>query len=137
MSWTETTREQYRRDGLRYASDTTDEEWKVLAPLMAKPCRVGRPREVDLRMVVNAVLYILATGCQWRAVPKDFPPRSTIQYYFYGATGESGIGSIVCSSNVFAGRRDVSPLPRAASSIAKAFRPRKVAVRVGLIWPRR
>jgi putative transposase len=83
MSWTEITREQYRRDGLRYASDTTDEEWKVLAELMPKPRRVGRPREVDLRSVVNAILYILATGCQWRAMPKDFPPRSTVQYYFY------------------------------------------------------
>jgi len=83
MSWTEITREQYRRDGLRYASDTMDEEWKVLAELMPKPRRVGRPREVDLRSVVNAILYILATGCQWRAMPKDFPPRSTVQYYFY------------------------------------------------------
>src|ERR1700686_648046 len=83
MSWTETTREQYRRDGLRYASDTTDGEWKGLAPLVPEPCRARRQREVDLRLVVNAVLYILATGCQWRAVPKDFPPRSTIQYYFY------------------------------------------------------
>ena len=46
-------------------------------------CCVGRPREVDLRAVVNAILYILATGCQWRALPKDFPPRSTVQYYFY------------------------------------------------------
>src|SRR6202011_6052534 len=84
MSRTKITRKHYRRDVLRYASDTTDEEWKVLAPLMPKPRRTGRPREVDLRAVVNAVLYILATGCQWRAVPKDFPPRSTIQYYFYG-----------------------------------------------------
>jgi hypothetical protein len=50
---------------LRYASDTMDEEWKVLAPLMLKPRRIGRPREVDLRTVVNAILYILATGCQW------------------------------------------------------------------------
>jgi putative transposase len=83
MSWTETTREQYRRDSLRYASDMTDEEWKVLAPLLPKPHRLGRPRTVDLRAVVDAILYILATGCQWRAVPKDFPPRSTIQYYFY------------------------------------------------------
>ena len=83
MSWTEITREHYRRDGLRYASDTTDEEWKVLAPLMPKPRRIGRPREVELRTVVNAVLYILATGCQWRALPKDFPPHSTVQYYFY------------------------------------------------------
>jgi putative transposase len=83
MSWTKITRKHYRRDGLRYASDTTDEEWKVLTPLMPKPRRTGRPREVDLRAVMNAILYILATGCQWRAVPKDFPPRSTIQYYFY------------------------------------------------------
>ena len=84
MSWTEITREHYRRDGLRYASDMTEEEWKVLAPLIPKRKRIGRPREVDLRSVVNAILYILATGCQWRAIPKDFPPRSTIQYYFYG-----------------------------------------------------
>jgi putative transposase len=84
MPWTEITREQYRRDGLRYASDMKDEEWKVLAPLLPKRRRVGRPREVDLRAVVNAILYILATSCQWRALPKDFPPRSTVQYYFYG-----------------------------------------------------
>jgi putative transposase len=83
MPWTEITREQYRRDGLRYASDMKDEEWEVLAPLLPKRRRVGRPREVDLRAVVNAILYILATSCQWRALPKDFPPRSTVQYYFY------------------------------------------------------
>ena len=84
MSWTEITRAQYRRDGLRYASDTTDAEWSLLAPLLPRPCRMGRPRTVDQRAVVNAILYILATGCQWRALPKDFPPRSTVQYYFYG-----------------------------------------------------
>jgi putative transposase len=83
MSWTETTRLQYRRDGLRYASDMTDEEWAVIVPLMPEPRQLGRPRAVDLRVVVNAILYVLATGCQWRALPKDFPPRSTIQGYFY------------------------------------------------------
>jgi len=83
MSWTETTRLQYRRDQLRYASDMTDEEWSVIAPLMPDRSRLGRPRKVDLRVVVNAILYVLATGCQWRALPKDFPPRSTIQGYFY------------------------------------------------------
>jgi putative transposase len=84
MSWTEITRKQYRRDHLRYASDTTDAEWFLLSRLLPAPRRVGRPREVALRAVMNAIFYILATGCQWRAVPKDFPPRSTIQYYFYG-----------------------------------------------------
>lgn len=84
MSWTEITREQYRRDHLRYASDLNDAEWRVLARLMPARHRVGRPREVDLRLVMDAILYILATGCQWRALPHDFPPRSTVQYYFYG-----------------------------------------------------
>jgi putative transposase len=83
MSWTEITREQYRRDHLRYASDTTDAEWLLLTFFLPPPCRVGRPREVDLREVMNAILYILATGCQWRALPKDFPPYTTVQYYFY------------------------------------------------------
>jgi putative transposase len=83
MVWTKTTRTQYRRDQLVYASDTTDAEWLLLSFFLPAACRVGRPREVDLRAVMNAILYILASGCQWRALPKDFPPRSTVQYYFY------------------------------------------------------
>lgn len=83
MSWTEITREQYRRDGLRYASDMTDAEWKLIEPLMPAQCRRGRPREIGLRVILNAILYIAASGCQWRALPKDFPPCSTVQYYFY------------------------------------------------------
>ena len=83
MAWTEITRDQYRRDGLRYASDMTDGEWALLAPLLPPPCRLGRPRRVDLRSVVEAILYLLTTGSQWRALPKDFPPRSTVQSYFY------------------------------------------------------
>jgi putative transposase len=83
MTWTKTTRKQYRRDGLRYASDLTDREWQLVARLLPKPKRMGRPREVDLRVVLNAMLYLLATGCQWRALPKDFPPFTTVQYYFY------------------------------------------------------
>jgi putative transposase len=83
MSWTEITRQQYRRDGLRYASDMTDGEWKLIEPLMPGRCRRGRPREISLRVIMNAILYIAACGCQWRALPKDFPPCSTVQYYFY------------------------------------------------------
>lgn len=83
MCWTEITREQYRRDGLRYASGTTDAEWELIEPLMPAPSRRGRPREVSLRVITNAILYIAATGCQWRELPKDFPPCSTVQYYFY------------------------------------------------------
>jgi putative transposase len=83
MVWTEITREQYRRDHLRYASDTSDAEWLILSFLLPAPCHVGRPREVSLRAVLDAILYVLSTGCQWRALPPDFPPRSTVQYYFY------------------------------------------------------
>jgi transposase len=67
----------------RYASDLQDDEWALIAPFMPPPRRVGRPREVDLREVVNAVLYLVSTGCQWRMLPKDFPPVSTVQRYFY------------------------------------------------------
>jgi len=83
MPWTETTRRQYRRDGLRYASDTTDAEWALIAPLMPPPNRLGRPRETDLRAVMNAILYMVSTGCQCRQLPKEFPPYSTVQSYFY------------------------------------------------------
>lgn len=83
MCWTEITRPNYRRDGQRYASDALDAEWRVIAPLLPGRRRVGRPRTVDLREVLNAIFYVLMTGCQWRALPKDFPPRSTVQGYFY------------------------------------------------------
>ena len=83
MAWTEITRLQYRREGLRYASDLTDPEWALLAPLMPLASRLGRPRGTDLRNVVEAILYMASTGCQWRAIPKDFPPTSTVQGYFY------------------------------------------------------
>ncbi len=83
MAWTATTRVHYRRDGLRYASDMTDAEWALLRRLLPSPSRLGRPRTTDLRRIVEAVLYILSTGCQWRALPREFPPYSTVQGYFY------------------------------------------------------
>ena len=83
MSWTEITRIKYRRDGLRYASDTTDEEWALIEPHMPAKFRVGRPRETKMRAVLDAIFYIIETGCQWRMLPKDFPPFTTVQGYFY------------------------------------------------------
>jgi len=83
MSWTETTRLQYRRKGLRYSSDMLDAEWELIAPLVAEDRRLGRPRATALRAVVEAIFYIAATGCQWRMLPKEFPPYSTVQRYFY------------------------------------------------------
>jgi transposase len=83
MAWTEITRRQYRRDGLRYASDLTDREWELIAPLLPPPSAIGRPRRVDLRRVVEAILYMASTGCQWRQLPRELPPYSTVQTYFY------------------------------------------------------
>ena len=83
MAWTETTRRQYRREGLRYASDLTDGEWALIEPFLPGPAKVGRPRKTDPRRLVEAILYMASTGCQWRAIPKVFPPYSTVQGYFY------------------------------------------------------
>src|SRR6266481_9553305 len=83
MAWTEITRAKYRRDGLRYASDTTDEEWAVIERLMPPAHGRGRPRETSLRDIVNAIFYIAQSCCQWRMLPKEFPPFTTVQYYFY------------------------------------------------------
>src|SRR5271156_3987851 len=75
--WTEITQQQYRRDGLLYASDVTDEEWALIEALLPPPRKLGRPRTTEMREVVNAMLYMLTTGCQWRLLPKEFPPFST------------------------------------------------------------
>jgi transposase len=83
MPWTDITRLDYRRDGLRYASDLTDEEWALIAPHLPPPGRLGRPRTTDLRQVVDALLYMATTSCQWRMLPRDFPPYTTVQGYFY------------------------------------------------------
>ena len=67
---------------LRYPSDLTDEQWALIAPVFAPPARVGRPRGHEFRDVVNAILYQSRTGCQWRFLPNEFPPRSTVHDWF-------------------------------------------------------
>jgi transposase len=90
MPWTETARRDYDRRGRRYASDLTDREWGLIEPFMPPPRKVGRPRTTDLREVVNAILYMASAGCQWAMLPRDFPPPSTVQRYFY-AWRDSGL----------------------------------------------
>ena len=79
--WTKENRARYDRSGLRYPSDLTDQEWTFVAPLIPPAKRGGGKRSVDLRAVVNGLMYVLSTGCQWRAIPKDLPPRSTVHGY--------------------------------------------------------
>ena len=79
--WTTQNRARYNRDQQRYPSDLTDEEWSHIEPLIPPAKRGGRKREVDLREIVNGIMYVLSTGCQWRYVPKDLPPKSTLHDY--------------------------------------------------------
>jgi transposase len=83
MAWTELTRRQHDRKGDKYASDMRDAEWALIAPSMSPPKTTDRPRTTCLRDVVDALLYIATTGCQWRMLPNDFPPVSTVRGYFY------------------------------------------------------
>jgi len=80
--WTQENRGRYDRSKLRYPSDVTDEEWSHVEPLLPPAKRGGAKRTVDLREVINGLLYVLSTGCQWRAIPKDLPPKSTVYDYF-------------------------------------------------------
>lgn len=83
MPWTETARREYRRKAPRCASDMTDRERALVEPFMPPPKPLGGPRKANLREVVNAIVDIATTGCQWAMVPKEFPPYSTVQRYFY------------------------------------------------------
>lgn len=80
--WTTENRDRYNRDHLRYPSDLTNEEWALIEPLIPPARRGGRKREVNVREVVNGIMYVLGTGCQWRYLPKDLPPKSTVYRYF-------------------------------------------------------
>jgi transposase len=80
--WTVENRARYDRSRLRYPSDLTDEEWALIKMEIPPARRGGNKRTVDVREVVNGLMYVLSTGCQWRAIPKDLPPRSTVNYYF-------------------------------------------------------
>lgn len=80
--WTVENRARYNRDRLRYPSDLTDEEWALIEPLIPPGRSGGGKRRANLREVVNGLMYVLSTGCQWRAIPKDLPPRSTVHDYF-------------------------------------------------------
>lgn len=108
MPWTEITRRQHDRRSQRYASDCSDAEWALIAPFMPKRSKVGpRPRRTRMRAVWNAIQYIAATGCQWAQLPKEFPPFTTVQYYFYKLR-DSGVLDLIneplaCTSRLLSG----------------------------------
>jgi transposase len=81
--WNATTRAQYARDTNCLPSSLSDEEWAVLEPLLPQRSRLGRPAKWPLRTIMDAILFILRGGVAWRMLPKDFPPMTTVQHYFY------------------------------------------------------
>jgi len=79
--WTTESRIRHDRSKLRYPSDVTDDEWVLVKPMIPPAKRGGRKREHDERDLINGIMYVLSTGCQWRYIPKDMPPRSTLHDY--------------------------------------------------------
>ena len=92
--WTDENRVRYDRSKLRYPSDLTDAEWALIAPLIPPAKRGGNKRTVAERDVVNGVMFILSTGCQWASLPKDLPPRSTVNDYFRRWDWDGTLGRI-------------------------------------------
>jgi transposase len=80
--WTPATRKKYSRNASRYQSDVTDKEWRVIEPLLPGPRTRGRPRGWPLREIVNAIFYVMRSGCPWRLIPADLPPWSTVYRWF-------------------------------------------------------
>lgn len=112
MPWDDIARRDHARRGKRYASDLTDREWALIAPFLPPPRSQGRPRSTDLREVANAILYMASSGCQWRLLPKDLPPPSTVQRYFYDWR-DCGLWRTISNHLVMASRelegREASP----------------------------
>jgi putative transposase len=85
--WTDTSRWQHSRSGLRYPSDLRDAEWALIEPLLPTAKPGGKPRCIDLREVMNAILYLATSGCQSRMLPREFPLLLAVQRYFYAWHG--------------------------------------------------
>lgn len=66
-----------------YSSDLTDAQWQLVEPVLPPRKPRGRPRTVNIREVLNAILYLLHTGCQWREIPHDLPPWGTVHSYYW------------------------------------------------------
>ncbi len=95
MAWTPFTRLDHDRSGQRYTSDMTDREFALIAPhLPAQPSR-GRKRRTELRAVVDGIFYLLQNGCPWANLPKDFPPKSTVYWYFRRFREEGAYSGVI------------------------------------------
>jgi transposase len=112
------------RRGLRYPSDMSDAEWALVEPMIPPGRRGGRPRGVNLCEVLNAIFYVLATGCQWQALPKDLPPKSTAHHYFalwdWDGTLERIHDALYVATREAAGRK-TSPTAAVSPDLRRGF----------------
>ena len=135
--WTEITRPKYERKGVGYSSNLSDAEWTTIEPLLPRRNRLGRPPKTEMRSIVNAMFYMVRTGCQWRQLPREFPPFTTVQHYFY-AWRDSGVlerinFELLLQARETAGRE----APRQASLTANRSRPLRPVARAALMRPRK
>jgi len=72
----------HQKKEIKYETDLTDEQWQIIAPLIPSAKPGEREREIDIREVINAIFYLLKSGCQWRMIPNDFPKWQTVYDYF-------------------------------------------------------
>src|SRR6266702_642271 len=114
------------RSGLRYPSDLTGAEWAVVEPMVPPAKHGGRKRTIDVREILNGIFYVLWTGCQWQALPKDLPPKSTVWAYSTCGPGMARwSASITRSMWRYASRQDGRQARPRRSSTARAPRARK------------
>ena len=119
--WTTQNRARYDRSKLRYPSDLTDQEWNLVAPLIPPGKPGGNKRTVNLREIVNGLTYVLSTGCQWRAIPKDLPPKAlSTTISIYGPTMAHWSGSTTRSTNSVVSKSSAKRAQPPPSSTARA-----------------
>jgi len=136
--WTPTTRKQHNRRHLRYGSDLTDTEWAIVEPFLPPPSHTGRPRRWPMREIINAIFYVLRSGCPWQMVPDCFPPPSTV-YRWFMRLRDDGVFETMNHHLLMRDRerigRQASPsaavIPRVKPEgrLAKASKPQKPAAR--------
>src|SRR5918998_6968321 len=138
MVWTLEHRRAADRRGLRCPSDLTDPEWQVVRPPIRPAQHGGHPRTVHVREVLNAIVYLLSTGCQWGMLPKDLPPKSTARGYFsrwdWDGTPERIHHALYVAVREQSGARPARPRRSSAARRRKARRRRRHAPS---LWPRR
>src|SRR3712207_4325892 len=138
MPRTDSARRQYARTATRYTTDLTEAEFALIAPHLPAPSRLGRPRTVDLREVLNAILYLLRSGCPWDLLPKELPAKSTVFGYFR-RWWEDGTWPTLHAKLVMAAREQAGKgaSPTAGIITARACGPPKPAGPEGMTPARR